>query len=381
MGAVMDLIGMTTLDVARTFTEMCEGGKGVWKGRCPVHDDKDPSFFVYPDEHGGQYHCYGCGAHGDGVSLVMAVKHVSFFQAKDFLRAQPDTPHPVKPGVSDDAPASTPQAWPASAEERQTLMRYYMWVAQTCHCALGKALKGRHKLALRIRELIPDNRAHVHWGLGLCTTKTKAWMARTVPREFIAVNEHSGILDCASGLLGGRLTIPLQGAPAAGDPGVAVVGFATRGIDPEDCRPKYLNGRNTAVWLKSQYLYGLSDAKKTIMAGNPAILVEGYTDVIAMHRAGFVTTVAICGTAINGSHLQQLNVLCNKPIIVMMDGDVPGQEAYDRAMALADSLNIPAVGKCLPPEHDPRSALESKKDVGAIMQLYEAGLGGDAEGC
>ncbi len=313
-----------------------------WKGCCPFHNEKTPSFYVYDDG----YHCFGCGAHGDAVSFAMQTQGLSFPDAVAQLAAE--------------AGLEVPKASPRAAEaERQRL-------------DLGAVLEAAQaSFARRLRE--PEGAAGLAYlrGRGLSDETISALRPRLVrrrPRRLTRELGAKGIEPARlleAGLLregeGGerrelffnRVTFPIR------DRRGRVVSFGGRTLG--DGKPKYLNGPETSLFQKRRTLFALDLAREGVRAGSDLIVVEGYLDVIALHQAGFHGAVAPLGTALTEEQLEELWRLAPEPILCF-DGDAAGARAAERAIAVALPMLTAEQGlriATLPAGEDPDSLVRS----------------------
>ena len=313
-------------DVVREHVTLRSAGPGSLKGLCPFHDEKSPSFNVRPAT--GAWHCFGCGEGGDVISFVQRVEHLTFAESVERLAAKLGMELRYEEGGA-----------PRSGEglgKRSRLVEAHRVAAEFYSAALlnlPEARPGRDFL----RERGFDRMAADKFGVGFS------------PRGGEELTKHlrdKGFSDdeiVAAGLAGrgrglydrfrGRLMWPIR--DITGD----VVGFGARRLfDDDRIEAKYLNTSETTIYKKSFVLYGLDMAKKAIAKDRQAVVVEGYTDVMACHLAGVETAVATCGTAFGLEHIKVLrrimrdeNDLAPAKVVFTFDGDAAGQKAAMRA--------------------------------------------------
>lgn len=311
-----------------------------WKGCCPFHDEKTPSFQVYDDH----YHCFGCGAHGDAISFVMQNRGLGFMEAVTEL-AQ-------RAGLAVPQPS-------AEAEAAETARKNAFSVLEAACRIFARRLwlpEGRAALAyLRERGLTDETVRE--FGLGWSGDGRGRLAAELVREGFTeALQISAGLLkeggnSNASEFFFNRVIFPIR------DFRGRVISFGGRVLG--DGQPKYLNGPETALFAKRRSLYGL-DRARAALRGHPPIVVEGYMDVIALHQGGFATAVAPLGTALTEEQLQALWRFAASPVICF-DGDAAGARAAERVIELA--LPLLAPGRTLsfaslPPGEDPDSLLK-----------------------
>ncbi|MFZ1287150.1 MAG: DNA primase [Candidatus Phosphoribacter sp.] len=297
-------------------------------GLCPFHDEKTGSFNV--NAHNGFYYCYGCGEGGDVISFVSKIEHLTFTEAVERLAAKAGIELRHEDGGSrrDDAP---------SAGRRSRLVEAHR-VAQEFYAAYlleaPPARAGRDFM----RERGFDGAVAKRFGVGFAPRggedlarqlRSKGFTDDEMVTGGLAGRGSRGLYD----RFRGRLVWPIR--DITGD----VVGFgARRVLDDDRIEAKYLNTSETPIYKKSTVLYGLDAAKKAIATQRQAVVVEGYTDVMACHLAGVETAVASCGTAFGVDHIKVLRrVMRDEPglaparVVFTFDGDKAGQAAAMKA--------------------------------------------------
>jgi DNA primase len=287
-----------------------------WKGCCPFHSEKTPSFVVYDDH----YHCYGCGKHGDAITFVAESQGVSFIEAVEQLAAE--------------AGMEVPKPSPTAAEAERRRLDLYAVLE-----AAAKAFQRRLKLpegapALRyLRERGLSDATIERFGLG--------WSGEG--RGAIAADLAREDIQPAMLIAAGLMKPPEDGRPAYDfffnrvmfpirDRRARVISFGGRVLG--EGQPKYLNGPETEMFVKGRTLFGLDVAHAGARSGSQVVAVEGYIDVIALHQAGFAGAVAPLGTALTEQQLEELWRLSPMPILCF-DGDAAGARAAARAAELA----------------------------------------------
>ncbi|MFD8147832.1 DNA primase [Streptomyces sp. NPDC059708] len=309
--------------VVSEYLQLRNAGGGNLKGLCPFHDEKSPSFQVSPGK--GLYHCFGCQAGGDTLDFIMKIDHLSFSEAVERLAGQA--------GITLRYEEGGYTAGTSGRGERIRLVEAHKAAAQFYVDQLGgaEAEIGRRFLA----ERGFDQGAAEHFGVGYSPA---GWdhLTRFLRGRGFSDKELilSGLAqDSRSGKpidrFRGRLMWPIR------DISGEVVGFGARKLREDDNGPKYLNTPETPIYKKSQVLYGIDLAKKEIAKTSRAVVVEGYTDVMACHMAGVTTAIATCGTAFGGEHIKILRRLlmdnATAEVIFTFDGDAAGQKAALRA--------------------------------------------------
>ncbi|MEU6222820.1 DNA primase [Streptomyces sp. NPDC047042] len=308
--------------VVSEYLQLRNAGGGNLKGLCPFHDEKSPSFQVSPSK--GLFHCFGCQEGGDTITFVMKVDHLSFSEAVERLAGQAGITLRYEEGGYNPA---------HQRGERIRLVEAHKIAAQWYAEQLAtspEADAGRKFLA----ERGFDQSAAEHFSVGYSPQgwdhltrylRGKGFSDKELLLSGIAQEGRRGPID----RFRGRLMWPIR------DIGGEVVGFGARKLYEADTGPKYLNTPDTAIYKKSQVLYGIDLAKKDIAKSSRAVVVEGYTDVMACHLAGVTTAIATCGTAFGTEHIKILRRLLmdngSARVIFTFDGDAAGQKAALRA--------------------------------------------------
>ncbi|QIJ62445.1 DNA primase [Streptomyces sp. JB150] len=308
--------------VVSEYLQLRGAGGGNLKGLCPFHDEKSPSFQVSPSK--GLFHCFGCQEGGDTITFVMKIDHLTFSEAVERLAAQAGITLRYEEGGYNPA---------HQRGERIRLVEAHKiaaeWYAEQLATS-PEAETGRIFLA----ERGFDQAAAVHFGVGYSPQgwdhltrylRGKGFTDKELILSGLSQEGRRGPID----RFRGRLMWPIR------DIGGDVVGFGARKLYEADNGPKYLNTPETAIYKKSQVLYGIDLAKKEIAKTSRAVVVEGYTDVMACHLAGVTTAIATCGTAFGGEHIKILRRLLmdngSARVIFTFDGDAAGQKAALRA--------------------------------------------------
>ncbi len=333
-----------------------------WKGCCPFHGEKTPSFYVYDDH----FHCFGCGVHGDAVSFVMQSQGASFPEAVQQLAAE----------AGMEVPKASPQA--AAAERRRLDLHGVLEAACQAYRRRLYLPEGARALSyLRNRGLTEDTIAA--FGLGWSGEGRGALAAELareeVPPEMLI---EAGLMRPAEegrpayDLFFNRVMFPIRDRQAR------AISFGGRILG--DGQPKYVNGPETALFSKRRTLFAIERAREGARGGGTVAVVEGYVDVIALHQAGFKAAVAPLGTALTEEHLDVLWRLSPVPVLCF-DGDAAGARAAVRSVELALPHLTPERGlklATLPPGEDPDSLVRRQGPAGFQAILDAARPLGDA---
>ncbi|QQS00429.1 MAG: DNA primase [Austwickia sp.] len=314
-------------DVVREHVTLRTAGIGSLKGLCPFHDEKTPSFNIRPAV--GTWHCFGCGEGGDVISFVQKVDHLTFVEAVERLAGKfgVELHYEEGGGPREEAPGRRARL----VEAHRVAEEFY--AAQLMSSRDARAARD----FLRARSF--DSAAATRFGCGYAP-RTGEELAAELRRK--GFRDEEAVL---AGLVGrggrggvydrfrGRLLWPIR--DITGD----TVGFGARRLyDDDRIGAKYLNTAETPIYKKTSVLYGLDLAKKAIARDREAVVVEGYTDVMAAHLAGVETAVATCGTAFGVDHIKMLRRIMRDEsggtparTIFTFDGDAAGQKAAMKA--------------------------------------------------
>ncbi|MHB8512186.1 MAG: DNA primase [Actinomycetota bacterium] len=316
------------VEIASQYMKIKRVGRTV-KALCPFHSEKTPSFSIEPTK--GVYYCFGCGKSGDVITLVRELEQMDFVEAVELLAR--------KTGI-------TLHYEQLSAQERQhfkirsRLIDAHAEAVDFYHAHLMKGDEASTaREYLRQRKLHQKTVEHfkVGWSPSAWDSLTKHLRDKGfTPDELIAAglslrNERGALFD----RFRGRVMFPIfdvTGEPRA---------FGARRLLQNDDGPKYLNSAESPIYKKGSLLYALNWAKPEIVRSDVAIIVEGYTDVIALHQEGIPLAVATCGTALGIEHFQALSRFSTH-VILALDGDEAGLSAAERAV---EKASIEAQGR------------------------------------
>ncbi|MFG2374646.1 DNA primase [Streptomyces sp. NPDC048504] len=347
--------------VVSEYLQLRNAGGGNLKGLCPFHDEKSPSFQVSPSK--GLFHCFGCQEGGDTITFVMKVDHLTFSESVERLAAQAGITLRYEEGGYN--PANQRGERIRLVEAHKVAADYYMEQLAVS----PEADAGRKFLA----ERGFDQSAAEHFSVGYSPQgwdhltrflRGKGFTDKEILLSGLAQEGRRGPID----RFRGRLMWPIR------DIGGEVVGFGARKLYESDNGPKYLNTPDTAIYKKSQVLYGIDLAKKDIAKSSRAVVVEGYTDVMACHLAGVTTAIATCGTAFGGDHIKILRRLLmdngSARVIFTFDGDAAGQKAALRAFEDDQKFAAETYIAIAPDNMDPCELRLAKGDE-AVADLVE----------
>ncbi len=342
-------------DVVRVISEHVALKKmgASWKGLCPFHNEKTPSFNVRAEP--PIFHCFGCGAGGDVFKFVMLHERVSFPEAVESLARRYGIAVPERGGEIGPDRKEREEVLALMEAAAQHFTRT-LWTAPGTTAREYLMGRGFKKETL---ERIRAGAARDSWDDLLNTVRNKFSPAALLTAGLILERQDkSGHYD----RFRGRAVFPIL------NEGGKVVAFGARCLDGSE--PKYLNSPETPVYSKSRTLYGLSWAKEAIRREGRVVLMEGYLDVARALEAGVETAVATCGTALTSFHGRLLRRFAQK-VVVNFDQDEAGQKAARKSLdaLVEEGLRVHVVE--LPAGHDPDSFLK-EKGGGAYAQRLDS---------
>ena len=305
------------VDLVSRFVNLRKAGSH-WKGLCPFHAEKTPSFTVNPQK--GIFHCFGCGVGGDAFGFVMRQDRLSFPEAVRALAKSAGIALPEERGAQ------------SGDSGREELLRVMDLAGRFYADTLWKAAGERARAYLGERGI--DTGIARHFGLGYAPEGWESLLAvmktEKVPEEALIATGLAVARENRAGAYDrfrGRLLFPIRDLQGR------VVAFGGRGFGDE--QPKYLNSPETPLYTKGNLLYAADLARPAIQSQNRALLVEGYVDCIMAHQHGFTGTVAALGTAFTPAQLALLRRYCDE-VVTFFDADAAGQKAAARAEELLE---------------------------------------------
>ncbi|WP_309106992.1 DNA primase [Arthrobacter sp.] len=349
-------------EVVDGYVTLKGAGMGTFKGLCPFHDERSPSFTVRPQV--GRYHCFGCGEDGDVIAFVQKLDHSTFQEAVEKLAAR----------IGFELRYEDGGTGPNREEvgKRQRLLDAHKIADEFFRGQLLTTGAAEGRKFLQTRGF--DRAAAEHFGVGYAPQGWDALLKHLRGRGFtdpelkltgMFSEGGRGIYD----RFRGRLIWPIR--DIAGD----TIGFGARKLYEDDQGPKYLNTPETTLYKKSQVLYGIDLAKRNIAKERQLVVVEGYTDVMACHLAGIATAVATCGTAFGTDHIKIARRLLSDDgsggeVIFTFDGDAAGQKAALRAFEEDQRFVAQTFVAVEPTGADPCDLRQTKGDaaVHALVQ-------------
>ncbi len=317
-------------DVIGEYLQLRPAGGGNLKGLCPFHAERTPSFNVTPGKE--LYHCFSCGEGGDVIKFVMQLESLQFSEAIERLAARAGVELRYEAGGY--VPGQETGQRRRLIEAHRHAQEFYVERLHSDSARIAHAF-----LAERGFSLADADRFGVGYSPAAWDELTRHLRARGFTEDELTKaglsrrTSRGGLID----MFRGRLMWPIRDLPGE------TIAFGARKLNPED-DPKYLNTPETPVFKKSQVLYGADLAKREIAKRRQAVIVEGYTDVMACHLSGVETAVATCGTSFGEEHVKVLRRLIMDTdasageVIFTFDGDAAGQKAALRAFSLEEKF-------------------------------------------
>lgn len=345
---IVELIG--------SYISLKPAGPGSFKGLCPFHGEKSPSFHVRSNP--AFYHCFGCGVGGDAFKFIQEMDKIGFGEAIEKLAQRTGYQLTYEEG------------------ERETSNRNLL-------LSINKAASEYYKAQLQSEEGKAARDFLVARGFDLDSISD--FEVGYAPKGWQNLSEHlteKGFKledQALAGLLSkgekgyydrfrGRVLWPIRDANSQ------VVGFGARKLYAEDQGPKYLNTPETPVYHKSTVLYGLDLARREIASKRQVVVVEGYTDVMACHLAGEKTAVATCGTAFGEEHIKLINRLLGQStdpasVVFTFDPDAAGEKAALKVYGDASKFNALTFVASGPAGLDPSDLRQQQGDSAVVEML------------
>lgn len=322
-----------------------------WKGLCPFHEDRNPSFQVSPTL--GRYRCWSCGESGDVFTWVMKTQNVEFVEALRILASHA--------GI--ELPKNARMAEPSKRAQQDEAM------AEALSFFRNQLARSERAREYCERRLIDADTIQL-WEIGYAPEEGSALATQLRKKNHVLAECRALFLvdqDSGGGYFDrfrGRLMFPIR--DEKGD----LVAFGGRLLG--DGHPKYVNSGDTPLFRKSRVLYGMYRAKEKIAKERKAVLTEGYLDVIACHRAGVTNAIASLGTALTEDHARVLKRWCDG-VVVLYDSDAAGQKAAERAIEVLEAEGL-KVRVALMAQGDDPDTLLNREGAGAVQRAVSSGL-------
>jgi DNA primase len=294
----------------------------TWKGNCPFHGERTPSFHVYPEDK--HYKCYGCGAYGNVFTFLQQVEGKEFPEVVRELAAEFGVEIPETSEEDSDEARRRRKERNEILAANDAAGRYWAARLQTQHAAEARAYLTRRGVSEESVKRFKLGISADAWDDLAGRLATKGVAADALLKAGLLIPRENG--KGAYDRFRGRLMFPIAAMDGQ------VIGFGGRAMGG-DKGAKYINTPETPLYKKSKVLYGLDLAREAIRKTRSAVLVEGYFDVIGLHQAGVQNAVAVCGTALTPEHVELLGRCDCREVTVLFDGDQAGLAAPAKAAA------------------------------------------------
>ena len=347
-------------DVVGEYLQLRPAGGGSLKGLCPFHDEKTPSFNVTPGKE--LYYCFSCTAGGDVIKFVQEIEHLSFAEAIERLAARAGVELRYEQGGY--VPGQETSQRRRLIDAHRAAVDFYSERIRGDSASAARAFLAERGFELSDSERFGVGYSPAAWDELTRHLRGRGFTDEELLKAGLARQGRRGLID----MFRGRLMWPVRDLTGE------TIAFGARKLDPDDDGPKYLNTPETALFKKGHVLYGADLAKREIAHRRQAVIVEGYTDVMACHLSGVPTAVATCGTSFGEDHVKILRRLImdtngsDGEVIFTFDGDAAGQRAALRAFSLEEKFVTQTFVAVQPDGLDPCD-LRLKHGEGAVRDL------------
>ncbi|MGH3588869.1 MAG: DNA primase, partial [Pseudonocardia sp.] len=348
-------------EVIGEYVALRRAGAGSLKGLCPFHDEKTPSFNVRPSH--GTFHCFGCGEGGDAVAFLMKMDHIGFVEAVERLAERVGFRLTYEGGGSSVQRDRGTRSRLIEANKRAA--EFYAAQLRTPEAAPAVQFLTTRGFDVTAAQHFGCGFAPAGWDLLTKHLLAAGFTLDELMKAGLSKEGRRGPID----RFHRRLLWSIK------DLGGDVVGFGARRLfDDDGIEAKYLNTTETPVYRKTHVLFGLDLAKREIAKRRQVVVVEGYTDVMAMHQAGVTTAVASCGTAFGAEHISVIRRLIGDDsfdlgeVIYTFDGDAAGQAAALKAFEGDQSFAAQTFVAVAPDGQDPCELRQAHGDT-AVRDL------------
>lgn len=345
-------------DLVGDYVTLKNAGIDSMKGLCPFHDERSPSFHVRPAL--GYYHCFGCGESGDAFTFLQRMDHLTFAETVERLAARLHYTLTYEEGgyAREEGPNRA-----RLLAANQAAAAFYVAQLATEEGGAGRAFLEGRGFDAAAGERFGVGYAPRGWNHLTDHLKTLGYTPAELTQAGLVSEGQRGIYD----RFRGRVVWPIR------DTSGQTLGFGARKLYEDDNGPKYLNTPESPVYHKSQVLYGLDLAKRAIARGKRAVVVEGYTDVMACHLAGIETAVATCGTAFGKDHISIMRRIMGDDsaaeVVFTFDPDEAGQKAALRAFSEEKRFTAQTYVAVAPEGFDPCDLRLHRGDE-AVRELF-----------
>lgn len=341
------------VEIVRQHVSLKQAG-AVFKGLCPFHKEKTPSFIVTPAR--DRFHCFGCGAGGDVISFLMELEGLSFPEAVEILARPLDLD--LSDWLKDDESEGERRAFHRANEAALGIWKDAFWDAESGRAARAY-LTGRGFSEQVLRDFdVGWAPPHGGW---LESRLAAAGVDQDLALRADLLRRKDGAAPFA--YFRGRIIFPIKNISRQ------VAGFGGRVIDQGE--PKYLNSADSPYFAKGHLLYGFDASRMAIARERSAILVEGYLDLLALAQAGYANVVATCGTAFTAEQAKLIRRGAPQAVL-LFDGDQAGRKAAVRSADIALRAGLEPRIVSLPQGKDPADLFREQGQAGVHEALGSA---------
>ena len=348
-------------EVVGEYVALRSAGAGAQKGLCPFHDEKTPSFTVRASH--GTFHCFGCAEHGDAIAFLQKIEAIGFVEAVERLADRVGVQLTYEGGGM--GPQRDRGTKTRLLEANKRAAEFYAAQLRTPEATPAMAFLTARGFDAAAAQRFGCGYAPAGWDALTKHLLAAGFSFEELEKAGLSRQGNRGPMD----RFHRRLLWPIR------DRGGEVVGFGARRLyDDDRIEAKYLNTAETPVYRKTHVLFGLDLAKSEIIKRRQVVVVEGYTDVMAMHLAGVPTAVAACGTAFGAEHIGVIRRLIGDDsfdlgeVIYTFDGDAAGQAAALKAFEGEQAFTTQTYVTIAPDGQDPCELRQSQGDV-AVRDL------------
>jgi DNA primase len=347
-------------DVVGEYLQLRSAGGGSLKGLCPFHEEKTPSFNVTPGKE--LYYCFSCAEGGDVIKFVQSIENLTFTEAVERLAARAGVELRYEQGGY--VPGQESSVRRRLIDAHRLARDFYSERIRGDSGRIAREFLAERGFKLSDVEQFGVGYSPAAWDELTRHLRGRGFTDDELTRAGLARQGRRGLID----MFRGRLMWPVRDLTGE------TIAFGARKLDTDDDGPKYLNTPETALFKKGHVLYGADLAKREIAHRRQAVVVEGYTDVMACHLSGVPTAVATCGTSFGEDHVKILRRLImdtdgsDGEVIFTFDGDAAGQKAALRAFGLEEKFVTQTFVAVQPDGLDPCDLRLSRGD-GAVRDL------------
>ena len=309
----------------------------TWKGCCPFHGEKTPSFHVYPEDK--HFKCYGCGEYGDVFKFLQKLEGKEFPEVVRALAAEAGVEIPEETAEDSSEARRRRKERVEAVAACDAAARYWQARLWSAHGESGQAYLASRGVSEEESRRFRLGMAAPEWNDLPPRLAPKEISLPSIERAGLRVQSDRGGYD----RFRGRLMFPIAALDGQ------TIGFGARAMGDEK-GAKYINTPETVLYKKSRVLYGLDLARESIRKTRSAVLVEGYFDVIGLHQVGVRNAVAVCGTALTPEHLELLERCDCREVVILFDGDLAGLAAPVKAAQVLLPSNVSGKVAVLPAE-------------------------------